>query len=134
MTSDQPDDVQGGAVELPGSAGGPDMPGFEIPGLEGLLAQAQQVQQQLMAAQAEADEQVFRGQAGGGVVAIELTGGLDVRAVRIDPEVVDPGDVEMLEDLVLAAVRDVVAQVLEAREASLGGLGLGGGLGGLLGG
>jgi DNA-binding protein YbaB len=55
--------------------------------------------------------------------------------VRISPEVVDPSDVEMLEDLVLAAVRDAVAQVQDAQQASLGGLGLGGGgLGGLLGG
>lgn len=133
MTSDQPDDVQGGAVERP--AGSPfDGPGLEIPGFESLLAQAQQVQQQLLAAQAEADEQVFTGQAGGGVVAVEVTGGLDVRAVRIDPQVVDPGDVEMLEDLVVAALRDVVAQVTEARQASMGEIGLGGGLGGLLGG
>ena len=134
MTSDQPDDVAGGGLGLPPGGGEGDVPGLGIPGLEGLLAQAQQVQAQLLAAQAAADEQVFRGQAGGGVVSVELTGGLDVRAVRISPEVVDPADVEMLEDLVLAAVRDAVAQVTDARQASMGEIGLGGGLGGLLGG
>jgi DNA-binding protein YbaB len=67
------------------------------------------VQQQLLAAQAATDEQVFRGQAGGGVVSVELTGGLDVRACGSAPRWSTPADVEMLEDLVLAAVRDAVA-------------------------
>ncbi|MDQ3384907.1 MAG: YbaB/EbfC family nucleoid-associated protein [Actinomycetota bacterium] len=106
-----------------------------MPDLQGLLAQAQQVQEQLLAAQAEAAELVHQGSAGGGVVVVALTGGMEVRTVRISPEVVDPSDVEMLEDLVLAAVRDAVAQAQDAQQASLGGLGLGGGgLGGLLGG
>jgi hypothetical protein len=134
VTSEQPDEVRAGAPALPSTEGDVDAPGLGIPGLEGLLAQAQQVQAQLLAAQAAAEEQVFRGQAGGGVVAVELTGGLDVRAVRISPDVVDPADVEMLEDLVLAALRDAVAQLSDARQASMGELGLGGGLGGLLGG
>lgn len=108
--------------------------GFELPDLQGLLAQAQQVQEQLLAAQAEAAERVFQGHAGGGVVGVALTGGMEVQSVRISPEVVDPTDVEMLEDLVLAAFRDAVAQVQDAQQESIGGLGLGGGLGGLLGG
>ncbi len=123
--------------EAPGEPDESDGPaGFELPDLQGLLAQAQQMQEQLLAAQAEAAEQVFTGHAGGGVVLVELTGGMEVQAIRIKPEVVDPGDVEMLEDLVLAAFRDAVAQVQEGQQASLGGLGLGGagGLGGLLGG
>ena len=130
MTSDQSgDDEQGGFLEAATSDGG-----FPVPDLQELLAQAQQVQEQLMAAQAEAAEHVFHGQAGGGVVSVALTGGLDVQSVRISPEVVDPGDIEMLEDLVVAAFRDAVAQVQDAQQASIGELGLGGGLGGLLGG
>lgn len=130
----EPDDEQA-ALVLPEAAtgAGPDV-GFELPDLQGLLAQAQQVQEQLLAAQAEAAERVFQGQAGGGVVGVALTGAMEVQAVRISPEVVDPADVEMLEDLVLAAFRDAVAQVHDAQQESIGGLGLGGGLGGLLGG
>ena len=130
---DVPDDEPAGLV-LPEEAGST-AAGFQVPDLQGLLAQAQQVQEQLLVAQAEAAERVVEGSAGGGVVVVTLTGGMDVRSVRISPEVVDPSDVEMLEDLVLAAVRDAVAQVQDAQQASLGGLGLGGGgLGGLLGG
>lgn len=132
MPTDLPDDDQGGLV-LPDQGAS----GFQLPDLQGLLAQAQQVQEQLLAAQAEAADQVFTGHAGGGVVLVELTGGMEVRTVTIKPEVVDPADVEMLEDLVVAAFRDAVAQVQEGQQASLGGLGLGGmegGLGGLLGG
>jgi DNA-binding YbaB/EbfC family protein len=123
------DEGQGGLEPAGQGADG----GFALPDLQGLLAQAQQMQEQLLAAQAEAAEQVFSGHAGGGVVRIDLTGGMEVQAVHIAPEVVDPTDVPMLEDLVLAALRDAVSQVQQGQQASLGGLGLGGGLGGLLG-
>ncbi len=103
--------------------------------LNQLMAQAQAMQEQLLAAQAEAAEQVVVGQSGGGVVRVEVSGGMEFRSVTIDPGAVDPDDVEMLEDLVLAAIRDAVAQAQDAQQASLGGIGLGGGgLGGLLGG
>lgn len=129
MPPDEPDDDQGELV-----AAGGEGAGLQLPDLQGLLAQAQQMQEQLLAAQAEAAQRVFTGHAGGGVVAVELTGALEVRSVRIKPEVVDPADVEMLEDLVLAAFRDAVAQVQEGQQESLGGIGGIGGLGGLLGG
>lgn len=108
--------------------------------MNALLQQAQQMGEQLMAAQEEAAGQVFEGQAGGGAVKIEVTGGFEFRSVRIAPSAVDPDDVEMLEDLVLAALNDAVAQVGGAQTGGmdLGGLDLGdllggGGLGGLLG-
>jgi DNA-binding YbaB/EbfC family protein len=101
--------------------------------LGNLLASAQQMQQQLLDAQAKAAEQVVEGQAGGGVVRITATGGLDVRDVHLDPSVVDPDDVEMLQDLVLAALRDTIAKVNELNQQAMGGLAGGlGGLGGLL--
>ncbi len=105
------------------------------PDLDALLQQAQQMQQQLEDAQAEAAETVHEGAAGGGAVKVEVTGGMDFRSVTIRPDAVDPDDVEMLQDLVLAAVRDAVAKVNDAQQQALGGLGgaLGGGLGGLLG-
>lgn len=97
-----------------------------------LLAQAQNMQQQLLDAQARAAEQVVEGQAGGGVVRITATGGFEFQQVTIDPSVVDPADVEMLQDLVLAAVRDALGKINELNQEAMGGLMAGGGLGGLL--
>lgn len=119
-----------------------------FPDLGGLLAQAQEMQQQLMEAQAQAASAVVEGRAGGGAVTIEVTGSLDFRSVRIDPSVVDPEDPSLLEDLVLAALHDAVSQINEMQQGAMGGLDLGGiadafggpeveetmgGLGGLLG-
>jgi len=103
-----------------------------MPDLSQLLQQAQAMQQQLMEAQAEAAEQVVEGVAGGGVVKVTVTGDMHFESVVIDPDAVDPNDVEMLQDLVLAAIHDAVARVNELQQQSLGGLG--GALGGLLGG
>lgn len=117
---DDDDEAEGGVAGLGAS-------GFD---LGGLLAQAQSMQQQLLDAQAKVAEQTVEGQSGGGVVRVEVTGGFDFRAVTIDPSVVDPGDVEMLQDLVLAAVRDALTKVNELNAQAMGGLG--GGFGGLL--
>lgn len=101
--------------------------------LSNLLASAQQMQQQLLEAQQRAAEQQVEGQAAGGVVRITATGGFDIIDVRIDPSVVDPDDVDMLQDLVLAALRDTVAKINELNQQAMGGLAGGlGGLGGLL--
>jgi hypothetical protein len=108
----------------------------DLPDLNELLRQAMAMQEQLAAAQEEARETVVEGRAGGRSVRVSMTGGGEVTAVRIEPEVVDPNDVEMLEDLVLAALRDAMHQVQELQSGALGGLGdLGdlGGLGGLMG-
>ena len=99
--------------------------------MNALLKQAQEMQQQLMEAQATAAEQEVVGQAGGGVVKITVTGGMDFRRVTISPEAVDPDDVPMLEDLVLAALHDAVAKANEVNQEAMGGLG---GLGKMLGG
>ena len=103
-----------------------------MPDLSKLLEQAQVMQQQLIEAQAAAAEQIVEGVAGGGVVKVTVTGGMDFQTVTIDPAAVDPDDVEMLQDLVLAAIHDAVARVNELQQDSLGGLG--GALGGMLGG
>jgi hypothetical protein len=102
--------------------------------LGGLLAQAQNMQQQLLEAQTKVAAQTVEGQAGGGVVRVTMTGGFEFTSVRIDPDAVDPADVEMLQDLVLAAIRDAVARVNDLNQdamQSMGG-GLGGAFGGLL--
>jgi DNA-binding YbaB/EbfC family protein len=92
-----------------------------------------EVQQNLQQAQESAAAKVFEGTAGGGIVRVRATGGLDFREIIIDPSVVDPSDVELLEDLILAALRDVVEQAQAEAAQALGGMDLGGGLGGLLG-
>jgi DNA-binding YbaB/EbfC family protein len=98
----------------------PEDPGFDI---GALLEQAQKMQEQVMAAQAQAADQEVEGHAGGGLVRITVTGGMDFRAVHIDPSAVDPNDVEMLEDLVLAALHDAVHQANEINQQAFGGLG-----------
>ena len=87
----------------------------------------------MLAAQQAAADQTLVGRAGGGAVQITLTGGGDFTAVKLVPDVVDPTDIGMLEDLILAALRDAMAQVQELQTGALGGLDLGA-LGGLLGG
>lgn len=109
--------------------------GGELPDFGSLLSQLGQVQQNLRDAQQAAAAQVVEGSAGGGAVRVKVTGGLDFQEVTIDPSVLD--DVEMLQDLVLAAVRDAVEQAHSLASNALGGIaGPGGGpldLGGLLG-
>ena len=122
--SDAPDDP---AEDAPGGLALPGLPDLGALGgdLGGLLEQAQQ----MMAAQAEAAELEVEGVAGGGMVRIRATGTGQVLGVTIAPEVVDPDDVPMLEDLVLAALHDVNARLAEVQRAAMGPLGdlLGGG-------
>jgi DNA-binding YbaB/EbfC family protein len=101
--------------------------------LQAMLAQAQEMQQRMLDAQEAAASQTVEGSAGGGVVKVSATGAGEFTAVHLDPSVVDPADVEMLEDLILAALHDVAQRVTDLSQQSLGELGLGG-LGGLLGG
>ena len=110
--------------------------GGQMPDMNSLLAQAQQMSQQLMAQQQAAAETEVEGQAGGGAVTIRMTGGGQFTSVKIAPSAVDPDDVEMLEDLVLAALRDAAAQVMELQQETMGGMDLPdlGSLGDLLGG
>jgi DNA-binding YbaB/EbfC family protein len=100
---------------------------------QALLSQALEMQQRLAAAQDEAASETIEGSAGGGAVKIVMTGGGDVTSVRIDPKVVDPQDVEMLEDLVLAALHDAAAKAAALAQANLGDLFGGSGLGDLFG-
>src|SRR5437764_14926584 len=76
------------------------------PNLQQLMAQAQKMQQQMMAAQAELADLQVDGAAAGGLVKAVVTGQGDLVRVDIDPSVVDPEDVETLQDLFVAAVRD----------------------------
>ena len=99
-----------------------------------LLQQAMALQRQLADAQQQAAGAEVKGTAGGGSVTVTMTGAGEVTAVHIDPTVVDPDDVEMLEDLVLAALHDASRRAAELQTNALGdvaGLGDIAGLGGL---
>ena len=113
------------------------MPGGGGGQLNQMMKQMQKMQADMAAAQDELAEQTVEGSAGGGMVKVVVTGSGEVQSVHISPDVVDPDDVEMLEDLVLAAVARRPAPVARAAAARAwggvtGGLDLGG-LGGLLG-
>lgn len=87
-----------------------------------LMRQMEQMQQRLVKMQQELAEATVEGTAGGGAVTITMTGQQQVRAVAIDPSVVDPEDVEMLQDLVLAALNDAQARAQQLAESRMGGL------------
>ena len=97
------------------------------PDMSALLAQAQQMQQQLMEAQQQLAATEIDGQAGGGLVKVTMKGNGDVVAVSIDPKVVDPDDVETLQDLIVGALQDASAKVTSLAQSRLGPLA--GGLG-----
>jgi DNA-binding YbaB/EbfC family protein len=106
------------------------------PNMNQMLKQVQQMQAEMAKAQEELKNETVEASAGGGTVTVVMTGELNVTDVRIDPEAVDPEDVELLQDLVLAAFNEALrsAQELQTRKlgAATGGLGdLAGGLGGL---
>ena len=106
-----------------------------------ILEQVQKMQADMQAAQAALAEEVIEATVGGGLVKASVTGEGDLRSVSIDPSVVDPNDVETLEDLVVAAVHEATRlakqmqqEKLGAATSGLGSLDLGGlGLDGLLG-
>jgi nucleoid-associated protein EbfC len=116
--------------EVPEVVDGPGLPGPGIAGpgpgdtgglgdLGGLLESAQQA----FSAQAEAAQQVVEGSAGGGVVTVRMTGNGEVTAVTLAPEVVDPDDIDMLQDLIVAALRDAGLKVTDLQREALGALG-----------
>jgi DNA-binding YbaB/EbfC family protein len=93
-----------------------------------LLKQAQQMQAKMAQMQAELAEKTVEASAGGGMVKVVMNGRHEVVSVNIDPEVVDPQDVEMLEDLVAAAVTEAANRVEEMMKEGMssitGGMGL----------
>lgn len=80
--------------------------GFPGGNMNQLMKQAQKMQQQMEQMQQEMEQHVVEGTAGGGMVKCEVNCKMEVKSVTIDPEVVDPEDVETLQDLILAAIRN----------------------------
>lgn len=88
--------------------------------MQALMRQAQKMQEEAMKASQEVEESEVEGQASGGLVKVTLKGNKTPVAVNIDPSVVDPDDVEMLEDLVLAAFNDAAAKADALKQEKLG--------------
>ncbi|HVS67449.1 MAG TPA: YbaB/EbfC family nucleoid-associated protein [Mycobacteriales bacterium] len=101
------------------------------PNMQQLMKQAQKMQRDLMAAQEELAQATVEGTAGGGLVKATMTGAGELSALTIDPSAVDPEDMETLQDLVVAAVRDAKRAADELTASTMGPLA--GGMGGMLG-
>ena len=87
-----------------------------------MMQQAQQLQAQLMKAQQDLAELIVEASAGGGAVTVTMNGQQAIQSVKISRDVVDPEDVEMLEDLVLSAVKEAQAKAVEASQKMMGNL------------
>ena len=106
-------------------------PGGGMPGnMSNLMKQAQRMQRQMEESANELESKEFTAAAGGGAVEVTVTGKKEVSKVKLDPEAVDPDDVEMLEDLIMAATNEALRKADEASAANMAKLtgGLGGGL------
>lgn len=88
-------------------------------GMNELLRQAQKMQSQMADVQAGLKDRVVDGTAGGGMVRVLVNGGQEIVAVKIDPEVIDPDDPGMLEDLVLAATRQAYQKAKDMAQAEM---------------
>jgi DNA-binding YbaB/EbfC family protein len=97
--------------------------------MQQLLKQAQKMQQEMIEAQEALKDEVVEASAGGGMVTVQVTGDLRVKSITIDPKAVDPDDLELLQDMVLAAVNEALRSAQELASSKLGGIA--GGLGGL---
>ncbi|HEY8350387.1 MAG TPA: YbaB/EbfC family nucleoid-associated protein [Clostridiales bacterium] len=105
-------------------------PGFGGANMNNLMKQAQKMQRDMEKLQAELQERIVEATAGGGAVKVVATGKKEIKEITIDPDVVDPDDVEMLQDLILAAVNEALRKAEEMVSSEMakltGGLGLGG--------
>lgn len=102
--------------------------------MQQLMKQAQKMQADLQAAQEELADTEVVATAGGGMVEVVMSCDRKISSIKIDPAAVDPDDVEMLEDMIMAGINEAMKLVEEENERVMGPLtgGLGGGLGGLL--
>ena len=94
-------------------------PGIPGGNMQQLMRQAQKMQQQMMKAQEDLDAREYEGTAGGGAVSCKVSGKRQLTELTIQPEAVDPEDVEMLQDLVISAVNEAMRQAEEALENSM---------------
>ena len=98
-------------ANIPKNAGGQNM--------QAMLRQAQKMQEDMAAKQAELEEEVYDISAGGGVVKIKINGKKEILSIDIQPEIVDPDDVETLSDILVAAVNEAIRRVEDASSAAM---------------
>ena len=109
-------------ANIPKSAGGPQ-------NMQAMLKQAQKMQEDMEALQADLDEREYDISAGGGVVAVKINGRKEILSIDIKPEIVDPDDVETLSDILVAAVNEAIKRVEDTNSSEMqkitGSLGMG---------
>ncbi len=98
-------------------------PGIPGGNMQQLMRQAQKMQQQMVKMQEELDEREYEGTAGGGAVVCKVSGKRELLSLVIEPDAVDPEEVEMLQDMIIAAVNDALRKGEEARESEMEKLG-----------
>ncbi len=89
-------------------------------GMKDLMKKAQKMQQDLAKAQEELANKIVEGSSGGGMVKVEMNGKNQVLSIKIDKEVVDPNDIEMLEDLIIAAINEAQEKITQTSQDELG--------------
>ena len=99
------------------------------PNMQQLLKQAQKMQEDMLAAQESLKDETVEASAGGGMVKVVVTGDLVLKSITVDPQAVDPEDVELLQDMVLAAVNEGLRSAQDLAASKMGGIA--GGMGGL---
>ena len=101
-------------VRIPNQGGGGNM--------NAMLKQAQKMQEDMANLQADLEEREFKGSAGGGMVEVTVTGKHEIVSLKINPDAVDPDDVEMLEDFVTLAVNEAIGNAVKTQEEEMGAL------------
>ena len=99
--------------------GGPGGPGGMD--LNKMMKQVQQLQNEMLEAQEKLKDEIVEASAGGGMVKVKMTGDLELRELRIDPEAIDPEDAELLEEMITAAVNEALRSAQELAQSKLGG-------------
>ena len=99
-------------ARVPKGMGGPN-------NMQGMIKQAQKMQEEMEAKQAELDEKEYEIQAGGGAVTVKINGKMEVLSIDMTPEVVDPDDIETLGDILVAAVNEAIKKVSETNNEAM---------------
>jgi recombination protein RecR len=92
------------------------------PNMNQMMKQVQQMQAEMMKAQEQLKHEVVEASAGGGTVTVKVSGDLEVQEIKIDPQALDPDDVELLQDMVLAATNEALRSAQELAANRMGGL------------
>ncbi len=99
-------------ARIPKGMGGPS-------NMQSMLQQAQKMQEDMATLQEELDQREYEVSAGGGVVTVKITGKLEVRSISIEPEIVDPDDIETLSDILVAGINEAIKKVNETNSEEM---------------